>query len=46
MHQQLYYKLPVAAGKENAVASAGHFMGKMLEKMDVGRVADVYEDSH
>lgn len=44
MLQQLRYKPPAAAGKENAVATAGHFMGKMFEKMHVGRMADVNED--
>ncbi len=41
MLQQLRYKLPAAAGKENAVAAAGHLMSKMLEKMHVGGMADV-----
>jgi len=41
MLQQLQYKFPAAAGKENPVAAAGHLMGKMFEKMHVGGMADV-----
>lgn len=43
MLQQLLYELSAAAGKDYAVATGGHLMGKMLEKMHVGGMADIYE---